>query len=77
MPPAEYRNTQHSPDTNTMHPNKLTTLTPANNKLLKITDTDETDIIFIQEPYEYQNRPAGTGNKYRKFTAGTGKHSLQ
>ena len=37
-------------------------------------DTDETDIIFIQEPYEYQNRPAGIGRKYRIFTAGTEKH---
>ena len=46
----------------------------ATNNLLKITDTDETDIIFIQEPYEYQNRAASIGKKYRIFTAGTGKH---
>ena len=42
--------------------------------LLKTTDTDETDIIFIQEPCAYQNRPAGIGKEYRIFTAGTGKH---
>jgi hypothetical protein len=46
----------------------------ATNNPLKITDTDETDIILIQEPYEYQNRLARIGKKYRVFTAGTGKH---
>jgi len=46
----------------------------ATNNLLKITDTEETDIIFVQEPYIYQNRPVGFGKKYRVFTAGTGKH---
>ena len=45
----------------------------ATNNLLKITDTEETDIIFAQEPYVYQNRPVGFGKKYRVFTAGTGK----
>jgi hypothetical protein len=43
--------------------------------LMKTTETDETDLIFIQEPYEYQNRPAGIGKKHRIFTAGTGKQS--
>ena len=33
----------------------------ATNNLLKTTVTDETDIIFIQEPYLYQNKPAGIG----------------
>ena len=46
----------------------------ATNNLLKTTVTDETDIIFIQEPYLYQNKPASIGKKYRIFTAGTGKH---
>ena len=46
----------------------------ATNNLLQTIDTEETDIIFIQEPYVYQNRPAGFGKKYRIFTAGTGKH---
>jgi len=41
---------------------------------MKITDTDEADLIFIQEQYEYQSRPAGTGKKHRILTAGTGKH---
>jgi hypothetical protein len=40
---------------------------------MKITDTEETDIIFAQEPYVYQNRPAGFGRRYRVFSAGTGK----
>jgi hypothetical protein len=44
------------------------------NNLQKITDTEETDIIFAQEPYVYQNRPIGRGKKYRVFMAGTGKH---
>ena len=42
--------------------------------LMKVIDTEETDLILIQEPYEYQNRPAGTENRYRTYTAGTGKH---
>jgi len=42
--------------------------------LMKITDTDETDFIFIQEHYEYQSRPAGIGRKHRIYTAGTGKY---
>ena len=46
----------------------------ATNNLLKITDTEETDIIFAQEPYVYQNGPVGFGKKYRVFSAGTGKH---
>jgi len=44
------------------------------NNLQKITDAEETDIIFAQEPYVYHNRPLGIGKKYRVFTAGTGKH---
>ena len=43
------------------------------NNLLKTTDTEETDIIFVQEPYIYQNKPAGFGKKYRVFAARTGK----
>ena len=43
----------------------------ATNNLLKVTDTEETDIIFAQEPYVYQNRPVGFGKKYRVFTADT------
>ena len=45
----------------------------ATNNLLKVTDTEETDIISAQEPYVYHNRPVGFGKKYRVFTAGTGK----
>jgi hypothetical protein len=45
----------------------------ATNNLIKVTDTEETDIIFAQEPFVYQNRPVGFGKKYRVFSAGTGK----
>jgi len=38
-----------------------------------IIDTEEPDLILIQEPYEYQNRPVGIEKKYRIFTAG--KHT--
>jgi len=31
---------------------------------MKMTETEETGIIFIQEPYEYQNRPVGIAKKY-------------
>jgi len=45
----------------------------ATNKLMKVTDTEETDIIFAHEPYVYQKRPVGFGRRYRVFSAGTGK----
>jgi hypothetical protein len=41
---------------------------------MKVIDTEEPDLILIQEPYEYQNRPVGIEKKYRIFTAGNGKH---
>ena len=41
---------------------------------MKLIDTEEPDILLIQEPYEYQNRPVGIVKKYRMFTAGNGKH---
>lgn len=41
---------------------------------MKVMDTEEPDLILIQEPYEYQNRPLGIEKKYRIFTAGKGKH---
>ena len=42
--------------------------------LMKVIDTEQPDLLFIQEPYEYQNRPVGIDKKYRIFTAGDGKH---
>ena len=42
--------------------------------LMKVIEREELDIIFVQEPYEYQNKPAGIDKKYRTFTAGKGKH---
>jgi len=41
---------------------------------MKVIEREEPDIIFVQEPYEYQNKPAGIDKKYRTFTAGQGKH---
>jgi len=41
---------------------------------MKVIDTDEPDLIPIQEPDEYQNRPVGIEMKYRIFTAGNGTH---
>jgi hypothetical protein len=43
--------------------------------LMKVIDTEQPDLLFIQEPYEYQNRPVGIDKKYRIFTAGDGKQS--
>ena len=41
---------------------------------MKMIEIEEPDLIFIQEPYEYHNRPVGIEEKYRMFTAGNGKH---
>ena len=41
---------------------------------MKIIETEEPDLLLIQEPYAYQNKPAGMEKKNRVFTAGTGKH---
>jgi hypothetical protein len=40
---------------------------------MKVIDTEEPDLILIQEPYEYQNRPVGIKKKYRIFMAAEGK----
>lgn len=42
--------------------------------LIKVIDTEEIDLILIQEPYEYQNKPVGIVNNHRIYTAGTAKH---
>ena len=41
---------------------------------MKIIEKEGPDLIFVQEPYEYQNRPIGIEKKYRIFTAGNGKY---
>jgi hypothetical protein len=33
-------------------------------------DTEEPDLRFIQELYEYKSRPLGINNKYRIYTTG-------
>jgi len=42
--------------------------------LMAIIETEEPDLLLIQEPYEYQNKSTGMEKKNRVFTAGTGKH---
>lgn len=42
--------------------------------LMKVIETEEPDLILVQQPYEYQNRPIGIDKKYRIFMAGNGKH---
>ena len=43
--------------------------------LMKVIEKEEPDLIFVQEPYEYQNKPVGIEQKYRIFTVGKGKQS--
>jgi SAM-dependent MidA family methyltransferase len=43
--------------------------------LMKVTDREQPALLFIQEPYELQNRLLGIDKKYRIFTAGDGKHT--
>jgi len=42
---------------------------------MKMIEKEEPDLIFVQEPYEYQNRPVGIEKKCRIFPAGNGKQS--
>jgi hypothetical protein len=42
---------------------------------MKVIDRERPDLLLIQEPYEYQNRPVRTDKKYRIFNAGDGKQS--
>jgi len=42
--------------------------------MMKTIEKEEPDLIFVQEPYEFQNIPVGIEKKCRIFTAGNGKH---
>jgi len=42
--------------------------------MMKTIEKEEPDLTFVQEPYEYRNKPVGIGKKCRIFTAGNGKH---
>jgi hypothetical protein len=42
--------------------------------MIKVIEKEEPDLIFVQEPYEYQNRPVVIEKKCRIFTAGNGKY---
>jgi len=39
----------------------------ATDNIMKLTEQDNTDIVFIQEPYLYQNRIAGIIKSHRKY----------
>jgi hypothetical protein len=43
---------------------------------MKVLDTEQADLLFSEEPYEYKNRPLGIDKKYRIFIAGDGKQQL-
>jgi len=36
--------------------------------MMKIIEKEEPHLIFVQDPYEYQNKPVRIGKKCRKFT---------
>ena len=57
-----------------MPSNKPSALEIRNLQYDEIIEKEEPDLIFVQEPYEYQNKPVGIGKKCRIFTAGNGKH---
>jgi len=42
--------------------------------MMKMIEIEEPDLILVQEPYEYQNRPVGIEKRCRIFTTGNGKH---
>jgi hypothetical protein len=42
--------------------------------MMNMIKKEEPGLIFVQEPYEYQNRPVGIEMERRVFTAGNGKH---
>jgi hypothetical protein len=42
---------------------------------MKIIEIEESDLLLIQEPYQYQNKPAGMEKKKTVYTAGAGKQS--
>jgi hypothetical protein len=60
-------------DKTQMLPNKLTALRAAIDNLMKIMNTENIDIAFIQEPYVYQNRIKGITKGYRTYTYGEEK----
>jgi hypothetical protein len=41
--------------------------------MMKMIDKEDPDLIFVQEPNEYQSRPVGIEKNYRIFTARYGK----
>ena len=47
----------------------------ATHNLTQVIEEGAADIIFVQEPYTVQNRPAGIPHKYKIFNSGTGKNS--
>jgi hypothetical protein len=41
---------------------------------MKVIEKEESDLIFVQEPYEYQNRPVGIRKEYIIVYCWNGKH---
>ena len=46
----------------------------ATNNITRVIIELETDIVLLQEPYLYDNKPIGFPTKYRILTSGTGKY---
>ena len=46
----------------------------ATSNLMKVTEENDTDILFIREPYTIQNKLIGIPTKYKLYTAGEGRH---
>ena len=46
----------------------------ATSNLMKMVTENDTDILFIQQPYTIQGKLIGIPTKYRKYTAGEGRH---
>jgi hypothetical protein len=46
----------------------------ATSNLIKVIEENDTDILFIQEPYTIQNRLIGIPTKYKLYTAGERRH---
>jgi hypothetical protein len=68
---------QQNSATNRKNPNQIQCLQiyfqhsrSATYNMMNVIEKEESDLLFVQEPYEYQNRPVGIEKKYRIFTAG-------
>jgi hypothetical protein len=72
---------QQNSETHQKNPNQIRCLQinlqhsrSATYNMRKVIEKEEPDLILIQEPYKYKNRPVRIVMKYRIFTGGKGKH---